>query len=135
MSAADVFFDTSVLLYLLSAEQGKADRAEALVAAGGVISVQVLNEFASVALRKLTMALPDVREVLSTVRAVCTVTPVDIETHDLGLDIAERYRFSLYDSLIVAAATRAGCTTLYAEDLQHAQSIGRLTIRNPFRAP
>jgi predicted nucleic acid-binding protein len=132
MSAADVFFDTSVLLYLLSADQPKADRTEALVAEGGVISVQVLNEFASVALRKLAMALPDVRDVLGTIRAVCTVRPVDIETHEIGLDIVERYRLSLYDSLIVAAATRAGCATLYAEDLQHGQSIGRLTIRNPF---
>jgi predicted nucleic acid-binding protein len=134
MSAADVFFDTSVLLYLLSADQPKADRTEALVAEGGTISVQVLNEFASVALRKLAMALPDVRDVLGTIRAVCTVRPVDVETHELGLDIVERYRLSLYDGLIVAAATRAGCTTLYAEDLQHGQSIGRLTIRNPFVA-
>jgi len=132
MSATDIFFDTSVLLYLLSEDQHKADRAEALVGAGGIISVQVLNEFASVALRKLAMALPDVRDVLATIRAVCTVRPVDVETHELGLDIVGRYRFSLYDSLIVAAAARAGCTTLYAEDLQDGQSIGRLTIRNPF---
>ena len=134
MSAAEAFFDTSVLLYLLSADRDKADRTEALVAAGGVVSVQVLNEFASVALRKLAMTLPDVREVLSTIRAVCAVRPVDIETHELGLDILERYRFSLYDSLIIAAAALAGCTTLYAEDLQHSQAIGRLKIRNPFLA-
>jgi predicted nucleic acid-binding protein len=134
MSAADVFFDTRVLLYLLSADQPKADRTEALVVEGGTISVQVLNEFASVALRKLAMALPDVRDVLGTIRAVCTVRPVDIETHELGLDIVGRYRLSLYDSLIVAAATRAGCTTLYAEDLQHGQAMGRLTIHNPFLA-
>jgi predicted nucleic acid-binding protein len=60
------------------------------------------------------------------------VTPVDVETHDLGLDLAERYRFSVYDSLIVAAAIRAGCTVLYSEDLHHDQKIDRLRIRNPF---
>lgn len=128
------FFDTSVLLYLLSEDQRKADRTEALVAAGGVVSVQVLNEFASVALRKLGMALPDVRDVLTTIRAACTVRPLDVETHELGLDIVGRYRFALYDSMIIAAAARADCATLYAEDLQHGQSIGRLTIRNPFLA-
>ena len=49
MSAAENFFDTNVILYLLSADTGKADRAEVLLTAGGTISVQVLNEFASVA--------------------------------------------------------------------------------------
>lgn len=132
MSAADVFFDTNVLLYLLSGDAAKADRAESLVASGGVVSVQVLNEFASVALGKLAMELAEVREILSTIRAVCTITPVDIETHDLALDLAGRYRFSIYDSLIVAAALRAGCTNLYTEDLRDHQKIDRLTIRNPF---
>ena len=57
MSAADVFFDTNVLLYLLSDDATKADRAESLLASGGTISVQVLNEFASVAAGKLAMRL------------------------------------------------------------------------------
>jgi predicted nucleic acid-binding protein len=133
MSAADAFLDTSVLLYLLSADHARADRVETLLGRGGIVSVQVLNELASV-LRKLALTLPEVREVLSTIRAACGILPVDIETHELGLDILERYRLSLYDSLIIASAARAGCTTLFAEDLQHGQSIGRLTIRNPFLA-
>ena len=53
MKAAERFFDTNILLYLLSADQDKADRAEAALTAGGSVSVQVLNEFASVASRKL----------------------------------------------------------------------------------
>src|SRR5437588_3734191 len=84
MVAAEVFFDTNVLLYLVSADSAKADRAEALAANGGVISVQVLNEFASVGLRKLAMPLGEVREVLSTIRALCEVMPIDIETYDLA---------------------------------------------------
>ena len=132
MSEAEVFFDTNVLLYLLSNDAARADRAEALLAAGGVVSVQVLNEFASVASRKLTMTIPEVREILSTVRSVCVVKSVDVETHDLGLELAERYGFSIYDGLIVAAAVRAGCAILYTEDLQRGQVIENLTIRNPF---
>jgi predicted nucleic acid-binding protein len=133
-SVADAFFDTNVLLYLTSAEAAKADRAEELIASGGIISVQVLNEFAAVALRKLGMEFGEVREVLATVRAVCAIVPVDIETHELGLDIAQRHRFSVYDALIVAAALRAGCKILYTEDLRHNQKIGAMTIRNPFLA-
>jgi predicted nucleic acid-binding protein len=133
MSAAD-FFDTNVLFYLLSADAAKAERAEQLVAAGGVISVQVLNEFAATAARKLAMRVADIRVILSTLRALCAVKPLDVMTHELGLDLAQRYRYSIYDAMIVAAALRASCSTLYSEDLRHGQKIERLTILNPFRS-
>ncbi|GAO35329.1 pilus assembly protein [Sulfuricella sp. T08] len=135
MSGDRRFFDTNVVLYLLSADQAKADRAEELLAEGGIISVQVLNEFAAVASRKLGMSWPEIREVLDQVRAVSSVEPLLVETHERSLLVAERYGISLYDSLIVAAALLAGCSTLYSEDMQHGQIIeGQLTICNPFRA-
>lgn len=132
MSGADAFFDTNVLLYLLSEDATKAEKTERLVAVGGTISVQVLNEFASVARRKLGMTIAEVREVLATIRAVCRVRPVDLAAHDLALDLAERYHFSIYDSLILAAAMRASCAILYSEDLQHGKEIGGMIIQNPF---
>jgi predicted nucleic acid-binding protein len=133
MSDADPFFDTSVLLYLLSGDTAKADRIEALLWTRGVVSVQVLNEFAVVALRKLKMPLNEVREILDTIRAVCAVEPVTVETHDRGLAVIERYKFSLYDSMLVAAALIAGAKIIYSEDLQHGQLIdGQLRITNPF---
>ena len=132
MSEVDSFFDTNVLLYLLSKDAAKADRAEALLASGGVVSIQVLNEFASVASRKLAMTIPEIREILSTIQGVCIVKPSDIETHKLGLELAERYGFSIYDGMIVAAAVRAECTILYTEELQQGQMIAKLQIRNPF---
>jgi predicted nucleic acid-binding protein len=132
MPAADVFFDTNVLLYLVSGDMAKANRAEQLVEQGGVISVQVLNEFAAVAAGKKDIQFAKIRKSLSAFRALFAVVALDIETHERGLDIAERYRVSIYDSMIVAAALRADCTTLYTEDLQHQQTIERLTIRNPF---
>jgi predicted nucleic acid-binding protein len=132
MSGADSFFDTSVLLYLLSDDTAKADRIETLLAAGGVISVQVLNEFAVVALRKLKMPLNEIREILDTIRAVCTVEPITVETHDRGLAVFERYRFSLYDSILVATALISGAKILYSEDLQHGQIIdNQLRVTNP----
>ena len=133
MSDADPFFDTSALLYLLSGDTAKADRIEALLSARGVVSVQVLNEFAVVALRKLKMPLNEVREILDTIRAVCAVEPVTVETHDRGLAVIERYKFSLYDSMLVAAALIAGAKIIYSEDLQHGQLIhNQLRIINPF---
>lgn len=133
MSGTRAFLDTNVLLYLLSGDVAKADRAESVVTAGGVVSVQVLNEFASVARRKLALAWPDIREVLTAVRAICPVVPLTLETHSRGLALAERYGFAVYDAMIAAAALDSGCDTLLTEDLQHGQSIeGSLTVRNPF---
>lgn len=133
MSGAEPFFDTSVLLYLLSAESEKADRAETLLAESGVISVQVLNEFTAVATRKLVMPLADIREILETVRRICRTEPLTVDDHDHAVEIMERYRFSLYDSVIVASALRADCGTLFTEDLQHGQLINQqLRVINPF---
>lgn len=131
---AKVFFDTNVLLYLLAEDTTKADRAEDLVALGGTLSVQVLNEFASVAIRKLAMSHAEIRDVLEPIRVICAVTPLTIDIHDRALSLAERYGFSIYDALIVSAALASDCDTLYTEDLQHGQIIdGTLTITNPFK--
>jgi predicted nucleic acid-binding protein len=134
MRAERAFLDTNVLLYLLSGEAAKADRAEALLARSGVISVQVLNEFASVARRKLSMEWTEIEEVLRAVRAVCRVDPATEETHDLAMALAKRRRFSIYDALIVASALIAEVAVLYSEDLQHGQVFAdQLRIEHPFR--
>jgi predicted nucleic acid-binding protein len=133
MKDASCFFDSNILLYLLSGDNEKASSVEAIVSKGGIISVQVLNEFASVASRKLGMTYAEIREYLMTIRAICDVRPLTVETHLLGLDIAERHGFSFYDSLIVGAALLAECSTLYSEDMQHGQKIeNRMVISNPF---
>ena len=98
-----------------------------------MVSVQVLNEFVSVASRKLGMALPEIREALSIFRALLSIQPLTIDTHELGLDVMARFQFAFYDALIVAAALLAKCRILYSEDMQHSQRIEHLTISNPFR--
>ena len=136
MSAGERFFDTNVLLYLLSGEDAKADQAEELIAGGGVVSVQVLNEFAAVASRKLGMAWAEIREILVQLRGICRTVPLDVETNEGGLDLAERWRLPFYDALIVASALRTGCTVLYSEDFQEGRVFEeQLTVRNPFHRP
>lgn len=133
MNADKVFFDTNVVLYLLSADTAKADKAEYLLEQGGVVSVQVLNEFASVTRRKLGKTWDEVAEMLNILKATCKVELVSLSTHDRALLLARRYNYSLYDSLILAAALLANCSVVYSEDMQHDQVInGRLRIRNPF---
>jgi predicted nucleic acid-binding protein len=132
MSASEIFFDSNVLVYLTDTEPGKAGRTEDLLAEGGVVSVQVLNEFANVALRKVRLSWTETRDFLDIFRATLAVVPLTLETHERGLDLAERYQLSVYDAMIVAAAQMAGCTVLYSEDMHDGLVIDRLTIRNPF---
>jgi predicted nucleic acid-binding protein len=129
------FFDTNVLVYLASGDAAKADRAEAFVAKGGAISVQVLNELANVARRKMQMSWADTNAFLSVLRGLLTVHPLTIETHDTGLELAERYGLSTFDAMIAASALHAGCDRLWSEDMQHGMTLGKsLRIVNPFRA-
>jgi predicted nucleic acid-binding protein len=132
MNGSEAFLDSNVVLYLTSPSQAKAARVESLMAAGPIVSVQVLNEFAAVARGKFRMDWPEIREMLSTICAVCSVYPISIGIHERGIRIAERYGFRVYDSMIVAAALEAGCTTLYSEDMQDGQTIDGMRIRNPF---
>jgi len=118
MSETKAFIDTNVLLYLLSTDTDKADRAEAVVRAGGLISVQVLNEMANVARRRLAMSWMEINELLSLIRSMCPTEPLTLETLDRGRLVAERYRLGVYDAMIVAAALLGGCETLYSEDMQ-----------------
>ena len=133
MSVEADFLDTNVILNLMSGDAAKADRAQALLDAGGTISVQVLNEFASVARRKLGCTWPEIGEILATVRALCPVRPLTVEVHDRARARAARYGVPFYDALIAASALDAGCTTLWSEDFQDGQLLeDSVRIRNPF---
>jgi predicted nucleic acid-binding protein len=128
------FFDTNVLVYLASSDAAKADRAEATITAGGAISVQVLNELANVARRKMQMSWTDTHAFLDMLRSLLTVHPLTLETHETGLALAERYGLSTYDAMIAASAILAGCDTLWSEDMQHGMTFkDGLRIVNPFR--
>jgi predicted nucleic acid-binding protein len=129
------FFDTNVLVYLASDDAAKADRAEAMVREGGAISVQVLNEIANVARRKMKLSWQETRNFLSSLRELLTVHPVTVDTHELGLALAERHQLGIYDALIAASALLAECDRLWSEDMQDGMAIDRrLRIVNPFRA-
>ncbi len=127
------FFDTNVILYLLD-DGSKCDRAEALLAQGGTISVQVLNEAMVNCLRKARMSQDEAQEFLQGIRQLCQVRDLDLRTHDVGLALQARYGFSVYDSMIVAAALIAGCEFLWSEDMHDGLLVeDQLRIRNPFK--
>ena len=130
---AGKFFDTNVLLYIASGDAVKADRAEAIIAEGGVISVQVLNELTNIGRRKLRMTWPELHALLATMRALLTVQPITMETHETGLALAERYNLFICDAMILASALQADCDILWSEDMQQDMiAADRLRVVNPF---
>ena len=83
--------------------------------------------------KRLGLSVSEVRKLISSLEAMCTVEIITVTTLYKALDVRERYGFSWYDSLIVASALSAGCHRLYSEDMQHGQLIdSQLSVINPF---
>ena len=126
------FLDSNIVLYLLSGDAAKADRAQALLQAGGFISVQVLNEVTSVCLRKLKMPWQEVDALLAAIKAACEVLPLTVVSHERAVELAKRFQLSFYDANIVASAILSGAPTLLSEDVHSGLLIDGLVIQNPF---
>ena len=126
------FIDSNVILYLLSDDATKADKAESILQAGGVISVQVLNEVVSVCQRKLKMPWDEIDAVLQAVKASVQVVPLTEASHELAVQICKRYQLSFYDAHICSAALVAGSTVLLSEDMQDGMVVDNLAVKNPF---
>jgi len=134
--AGRVFLDTNVLIYAFAENSAKVDVAERLVNDGGVVSVQILNELVNALRRKFGFDWLRIREIIGSILSTCpNPLPLSLETHRAALRISERYGYSVYDGLIIAAAVEGDCTRLYSEDLQHGQIIEGLRIENPFLGP
>jgi predicted nucleic acid-binding protein len=126
------FLDTNILIHAQQ-DNPRGDRARALVLAGGIISVQVLNELANVLRKKLGRDWMEIREALDDVQAALDpARALTIETHFAAVALAREHGFSFFDALIVAAAVEAGCDTLLTEDMQDGRTIGGLTVVDPF---
>jgi predicted nucleic acid-binding protein len=133
--SAKRFIDTNVLIYAFSDDDAKVSVAEGVLAAGGIISVQVLNEFTNVCRRKLKLEWYAIEERLAVVKALTyEVLPITLDHHEKAITLARAHDFGFYDALIIAAALVSNCTALISEDLQHGRTIEGLRIENPFAA-
>ncbi len=128
------FLDTNILVYAQQTGP-KAEISRDLIARGGTISVQVLNELTNVLRKKDNRSWREIELVLDDVdNALDPALPLTAATTRAALALARDHGVAFYDALIVAAAIEAGCDVLYTEDMQHGRSIGRLNIVNPFLA-
>jgi predicted nucleic acid-binding protein len=128
--------DSNVAIYAFSKDPRRLVSME-LLSSGPKISVQVLNEFTSVSLRKRKIAWTEIEESLDIITQLASsMRAVGYDVHDLGRIVAQRYRLGFYDSLIVAASLLDNCDVLYSEDMKHGLVIDDcLTVINPFLQP
>lgn len=130
---ADAFVDTNVVVYAFTRDDPRTDVARRLLEQGPQLNVQILNEFVNVAVRKLRIPWSEIHDALRIVGAfTAPPRPLTADVHRLGVDIAERYHYRLYDALVIAAAADAGCRTLYSEDMANGQTIQGVQILDPF---
>lgn len=116
--SGSAFLDSNIFIYAASVDEpDKSVIAEKLISRRYSISAQVVFECLNVLLRKLrfgpSLSIEIVREFISR----CEVVPETSDTVLLALQLYERYSFQPYDAKIVASALRAGCVTLYSEDI------------------
>jgi predicted nucleic acid-binding protein len=128
------FVDTNVALYVIGKDSRKKAIAREILTGRPVVSTQVINEAVNVCLRRFAFTRERAYAFADILMRRMDVRPVDEATIRKSAEIAIRYRFSNWDSLIIAAALLANCNTLYSEDMQHGQTLdGKLTVVNPFR--
>ena len=131
------FIDSNVLIYGYYGERSKSQKFDTLLRSASlpiIISTQVLKEFSNVCLKKqLCKSTTELMNRLEIIYDAFTVAEIQRTTLKEALNIYDRFKYSFYDSLLIAAALEHGCKTFYSEDLHHGQAInGKMKIMNPF---
>jgi predicted nucleic acid-binding protein len=134
--SAKIFLDTNTLIYLYSTDAPLKKLAITNIidnAQDILISTQTLNEFINVMSKKKKIPFSDLALVVNEFSTNFSIVQVTLQTIDLALNIAEKYRYSYFDSLILASALEHDCSIVYTEDMHHQQLIeNKLLIHNPF---
>jgi predicted nucleic acid-binding protein len=128
------FIDTNIIVYnYAKVEPEKYEKAsKTLLGTGRVCSTQVLSELSNVLSSKFRFTWPEIGAIFDEVVNALYVSTVSIATIEKAHALSERYKYSYYDSLILASAIESQCEILYSEDFQHNQLIEGVRIINPF---
>ena len=137
--SARVFLDTNILVYAYDKhEPQKQKKAQGLLIDGIeqenlLLSVQVLGEFFNAVTRHIPqpMSSDEAKEIIDAL-SIIPVQEIDLNMVNRAVDTHKTYRISYWDSLIVSAAERAGCTMIFSEDLSDGQTYHNILVRNPF---
>ena len=134
-----ILIDTNVLVYIHLFDEESQDKRIVLldvlykrIDAELIINVQVINEFYNVLLRK-NIEDNVIQEKINSQLEICSASELSLKTVFSVWKLRIKYKYSYWDSLILASALENSCSTLYSEDMQHDQVIeDNLKIINPF---
>ena len=130
-----VFYDTNTIVYLYDETEVQKQKTihQSFALVQPVISTQVLNEMSNIMLKKIKAEISTVDTIIDNLRDFTEIVRVDVAHIKKALVIKEKYKYSYYDSLIIASALEVKCKILYTEDMQHGHLINNeLTIVNPY---
>ncbi len=130
------FIDTNLIIYLYSDDEPdkKVRIEEILESLNPIISTQVLSEISNVMLRKYKLGSEAVLKIVDELCDNFTIVEFSFVTIKKALFLQDRYKYSYYDSLIIATALENNCDVLYSEDMQDGQIIeDSLVIKNPLK--
>ncbi len=132
-----VTVDTNIAFYALAQEGEKSLRAKKVLASAAFLSVQLLNEYAFAARRKLRRDWADITHDINLLRTIIPdIYSIDNAANQAALRLAEHFQLAFYDALMLAVALANGAVTFYSEDMQHGMILNnQLTIINPFLEP
>ena len=130
-----VFIDSNVLIYAYSEEEIKREKALGIIKMNeSIISIQVINEFVNVVKKKFNKKNDEILEALEEIEEQLVIWDnYNLHLTKKAINLNDRYKYSYYDCLIIAAALEAECSVLYTEDMHHNHLIeDKLRITNPF---
>ena len=129
-----IFIDSNILIYSYSStEIGKKDKMLLILENEEItISTQVINEFIWIMSRKFNVDMESLKVISNNLFEIFNVGMVSKATIDKAIDIAKRYKYAYWDSLMLSSALESRCIAIYSEDMQHGQIIEGVRIINPF---
>ncbi len=130
-----IFIDSNVILYFFTDDIAKKEKVIDLFSQNPIISIQVINEVSNILIKKYKLAPIETKKEIEFLSEFVTLYLITINTVYKALDIRDKYKFSYFDSLIIASALENNCNVLYTEDMQDGQLIeNKLKIVNPFKS-
>jgi len=134
MTDNKIFIDSNILVYLIDKNSEKMEKVISIVNSECMISTQVVSENLNVCLKKLKLSYTDSIKHANELLEKFVIKLIFPSTFEIAFFVLEKYKFSLWDSLIIASALENNCNILYSEDMQHSQLIeGKLKVINPFK--
>jgi predicted nucleic acid-binding protein len=135
-----VALDTNVLAYAEGVNDAKKrdialDLVRRLPQNAAVIPVQVLGELFNVLVRKAGRSRAAARDALLGWRDTFATTETTPQVMLTAADLATDHSFGIWDAVVLAAVSQAGCRLLLSEDLQDGFTWGGITVVNPFASP